>query len=264
MNKEMNSKNCLNMQYELLENMFFDNKTETTNYLLCSSNIMDDEFWNIAYLKNKIDIDTLKNIENEFKNKNRNSSIYIGRTDTNYNENKKILLSNEYKLNNTDVYMSLENLHVNEITTNIKIVETEQEYHDFMKVLSSAYNDTIENSEENVYADAVTECYYIAVKNTINSKEHLHIICYDNNIPVSVATLNYKNGIAGINNVGTAQGYWNKGYGKQVLSYLINLFEELGGGLLTLSTEYHSKNQQFYEKLGFKEKYIMEQYIKQL
>ena len=131
-----------------------------------------------------------------------------------------------------------------------------------MKVLSSAYNDVIENADENVYADAVTECFYNAVKNTINSKEHIHIIVYDNNIPVSVATLNYVNGIGGINNVGTAQGYWNKGYGKQLMTYLIKKFEELGGGILTLSTEYHSKNQQFYEKLGFKEKYVMEQYMK--
>ena len=46
----------------------------------------------------------------------------------------------------------------------IKIVENEKEYNDFMKVLSSAYNDVIENPDENVYADAVTDCYYNAVK----------------------------------------------------------------------------------------------------
>lgn len=158
--------------------------------------------------------------------------------------------------------MLLEDAKKIEITANIKIVENEKEYNDFMNVLSSAYNDSIENPEENVYADAVTECYYEAVKNTMNSKEHLHIIAYDNDIPVSVATLNYVDGIGGINKVGTAQGYWNKGYGKQVIAYLIQKFEELGGGMLTLSTEYDSKNQQFYEKLGFKEKYVIEQYMK--
>ena len=262
MNKEMIASNCLNMQYVLLEGMFFDNKKDTDNYILCTSKVMDDYFWNIAYLKNKSNKETLNNLENEFKSMNRKSSLYLGKDDISYNENKKLLLANGYTLNNTDVFMKLEKATEIDINTHIKIIENEKEYDDFMKVLSSAYNDVIENADENVYADAVTECYYNAVKNTMNSKEHIHIIVYDNNIPVSVATLNYINGIVGINNVGTAQGHWNKGYGKQLIAYLINKFENLGGGILTLSTEYHSKNQQFYEKLGFKEKYVMEQYMK--
>ena len=262
MNKEMVASNCLNMQYVLLKGMFFDDKKDTANYILCTSKVMDDYFWNIAYLKNKIDKKVLMDLEDEFKSINRTSSIYIGKNDISYNENKELLLTNGYTLNNTDVYMLLEKPVEIDISTSIKIVENEKEYNDFMKVLSSAYNDVIESADENVYADAVTECYYNAVKNTMNSKEHIHIIVYDNNIPVSVATLNYVNGVGGINNVGTAQGYWNKGYGKQLITYLINKFQELGGGMLTLSTEYHSKNQQFYEKLGFKEKYVIEQYMK--
>lgn len=263
MNKEMIENNCLNMQYELLKNMYFHNKKNTDNYILCTSNVMNDYFWSIAYLKNRINKEIIKEIEDEFNRINRVTSIYIGKKDRTYKENKELLLANNYELNNTDAYMILEYYKKIEITADIKVVENEKEYNDFIKVLSSAYNDIIENAEENVYANAVTECYYNAVKNTINSKEHLHIIAYDNKVPVSVATLNYVNGIAGINNVGTAQGYWNKGYGKQVMTYLINKFQKLGGGILTLSTEYGSKNQQFYEKLGFKEKYVMEQYMKE-
>lgn len=262
MNKDMIGSNCLNMQFELLNGMFFDNKTETDNYILCTSKTMDDYFWNIVYFKNRINNEMIENIEKEFKAINRMPSIYISREDKDYMKNKKILLDNGYKLNNTDVYMELRENKIINIDTNIKIVENEKEYNDFMKVLSSAYNDTVENPDENVYADAVTDCYYNAVKNTINSKEHIHIIVYDKDIPVSVATLNYINKVGGINNVGTAQGHWNKGYGKQIITYLINKFNELGGGVLTLSTEYHSKNQLFYEKLGFKEKYVMEQYMK--
>ena len=48
--------NCLNMQYDLLEGMFFDNKKDSDNYMFCTSKVMDDHFWNIAYLKNKINI----------------------------------------------------------------------------------------------------------------------------------------------------------------------------------------------------------------
>ena len=262
MNKDLIGSNCLGMQFELLDGMFFDNKKETDNYVLCTSKTMDDYFWNIVYLKNKIDNETIKEIENEFKSINRTPSIYVSRDDENYIENRTFLISKGYKLNNTDVYMELEENKDIEINTNIKIVENATEYNDYMKVLASAYNDTLENSDENVYADAVTDCYYKAVKNTINSKEHIHIIVYDKNIPVSVATLSYVDGVGGINNVGTAQGYWNKGYGKQLIKFLINKFYELGGKILILSTEYQSKNQLFYERLGFKEKYVMEQYMK--
>ena len=262
MNKEMVGSNCLNMQFELLNGMFFDKKVETDNYILCTSQTMDDYFWNIAYLKNKIDNDIIRKLEMEFNSINRTPSIYISRDDKDYIENKRPLINNGYKLNNTDVYMELKENKGVTINTDIKIIENENEYNDFMKVLVSAYNDTLENFDENVYADAVTDCYYIAVKNTINSKEHVHIIVYDKDIPVSVATLNYVNNVGGINNVGTAQGHWNKGYGKQLMTYLINKFYELGGGILTLSTEYHSKNQLFYEKLGFEERYVMEQYMK--
>ena len=262
MNKDMIGSNCLNMQYELLKGMYFDNKTETDRYILCTSKIMDDYFWNIVFFKNKIDNENIVDIENKFKLLNRMPSIYISIDDEHYIDNKKILLENGYKLNNTDVYMELKENRKIEINTNIKIVENESEYNDFMKVLASAYNDNIENPDENIYADAVTECYYKAIKKTINSKEHIHIIVYDRDIPVSVATLNYIDDVGGINNVGTAQGHWNKGYGKQLMTYLVDKFNELGGGVLTLSTEYKSKNQIFYEKLGFKEKYVMEQYMK--
>lgn len=263
MKYEFNCSTCWNMQYELLKGMFFDSKEETDDYVLCTSIVMDDYFWNMAYLKNKVNDNILLEIENKFKKMNRTPSIYIGRDDEHYKENKNYVLNNNYKLNDTDVFMILDNYKDIDINIKIKLVETDEEYNDFMKVLASAYNDHIENSNENVYADAVTKCYYDAVKNSIGNGKTYHIIGYNKeNIPVSVATLNIANGVGGINNVGTAQGHWNRGYSKQVLSYLINIFREHGGKNLLLCTEYHSKNQTYYEKLGFKEIYVMEQYMK--
>ena len=48
MNKDMVGSNCLNMQFELLNGMYFDSKTETDNYILCTSKTMDEYFWNIV------------------------------------------------------------------------------------------------------------------------------------------------------------------------------------------------------------------------
>ena len=257
-----NCSNCLKMQFDLLKGMFFDKIEETEDYILCTSNIMDDSFWNLAYLKNKVNEKIIIELENKLNKLNRQPCLYIGRDDINFNYNKELIINNSYQIQDTDVFMILDNYQNVDINIKVKVVETEKEYYDFMHVLSSAYNDSVENADENVYADAVTKCYYDAVKMSIGNGKTYHIIGYDNDIPVSVATLNIDNSIGGINNVGTAQGYWNKGYSKQVLTYLINLFKEKGGIDLILCTEYHSKNQSYYEKLGFKEIYVMEQYIK--
>lgn len=254
--------NCLSIQFDLLKGMFFDNKEETDNYILCTSSVINNYYWNLAYLKNKIDNSVILEIENKLRKLNRVPCLYIGRDDTYYIDNKKLIISNGYSLKDTDVFMILGNYKNVDNNINIKVVKTENEYNDFMKVLSSAYNDSIENVEENVYADIVTECYYEAVKTSIGNGKTYHIIGYDKDIPVSVATLSIHNNVGVINNVGTMQGNWNKGYSKQVLGYLIHLFKEKGGKDLILCTEYHSKNQSYYEKIGFKEIYVMEQYVK--
>ena len=263
MKKEFNCSNCLSMQYDLLKDMYFDTKEETEDYVLCTSKVMDDCYWNLAYLKTKANESILSKIENRMKKLNRASCVYIGRDDKYYGDNKEFILNNGYKINDTDVFMILTSYKDTSINIRVKVVETESEYNDFMKVLSSAYNDNIEDSNENVYADAVTKCYYDAVKNSMGSRKTFHIIGYnEEGTPVSVATLNVGNGNGIINNVGTAQGYWNRGYSKQVLSYLVKIFKENNGEYLLLCTEYHTKNQTYYEKLGFEEIYVMEQYIK--
>ena len=259
---EFKCSNCLSMQYDLLKGLYYDAIEETSDYVLCISNIMNDYFWNLAYLKKEATDIVISNLEDKFNNIGCMPCFYLGRDDVSYEYNKKLLLSKGYRLNDTDVYMVSDNYKDIDITLNIKVVETESEYNDYMKVLSSAYNDNIENGDENVYAGAINKNYYDAIKKSIGNGKAYHIIGYDGNIPVSVATLSISNGIGGINNVGTAQGYWNKGYSKQVLSYLINFFKEKEGKELFLCTEYHTKNQIYYEKLGFKEAYVMEQYIK--
>ena len=263
MKELFNCSNCLSVQYELLKDMYFDNIYETNNYVLCTSETMDDCFWNLAYLKTKANSNIIDEIENKFRSINRMPALYIGRDDSSYEENKKFILDNNYQPKDTDVFMLLTDYNDIKCDIKITVVQTKESYNDFMKVLSSAYNDNIESSSENVYAGVVSKCYYDAIKKSIKSNKTYHIIGYnEDNIPVSVATLNIVNGIGLINNVGTAQGFWNRGYSKQVLSYLIRLFKEKGGKDLLLCTEYQSKNQTYYEKLGFKKVYVMEQYIK--
>ena len=62
MKEKFNCSTCLNMQYDLLEGMFFDTKEETKDYLLCTSKVMDDYFWNLAYIKTKASDNTILEI----------------------------------------------------------------------------------------------------------------------------------------------------------------------------------------------------------
>ena len=48
MNQQLTASSCLDIQYMLLKGMFIDNKKDTDDYLLCTSEVMDDYFWNIA------------------------------------------------------------------------------------------------------------------------------------------------------------------------------------------------------------------------
>ena len=57
MERVFNCSTCWNMQYELLNGMFFD-----TN-ILCTSKVMDDYFWNMAYLKTEANEDIISEIE---------------------------------------------------------------------------------------------------------------------------------------------------------------------------------------------------------
>ena len=99
MDKVFNCSTCWNMQYELLNGMFFDTKEETKDYILCTSKVMDDYFWNMAYLKTKINESIINEIERKLKVMDRIPAIYIGRDDQYYDDNKRFILDNGYKLN---------------------------------------------------------------------------------------------------------------------------------------------------------------------
>ena len=58
-------------------------------------------------IKNKANENVLSEIENKLKTISRIPAIYIGRDDQYFDDNKRFLLYNGYKLNDTDVFMIL-------------------------------------------------------------------------------------------------------------------------------------------------------------
>ena len=257
-------KKMMNKLSDTLSGLYFDNKIKTDNYSIFYSSIISDNFWNIAILNKEESLgneSTLKEIEQNFKQIDRQPCIYIPLLMRNYDSHKQLLISNGYRLDDTHACMFYESQICSlNVTNKIIKVEDENQYVDYMKVTASAFGGEI--SEENPYAGSVTDEYYQAIKASLGNNNINHYVLYQDNEPVCAATLSTTNKYGSINNVGTKKDYQNKGFGKQMISYIINGFNKSGGKELTLATEYNSKNERWYQGQGFKTKFIVEQYVK--
>lgn len=257
-------KKTLQIQYDLLSGLYFNEKNISDGFEILKSNIISDNFWNIAIIDKEDIFDdqiALTNIEQQFDLIDRQPCIYIPRMISKHDGYKRYLENNNYKINDTDAYMMLQSNITNiEIIENIIKVTTDEQFNDFMKVMESAYGG--EPTKEDPYAGSITQEYYEAIKQSLADGKFSHFILYKDGVPAVVATLSYKNGHGTINNVGTKKEFQNLGLGKQLMQHVINKFNELGGEMLFLVTEYDSKNEKWYDKQGFKTSFINEQYIK--
>lgn len=251
-------------QYDLLEGLYFDSEIKKDSYNIYKSDIITDNFWNIATLNKEYvfdDASNLADIEQHFKNISRKPCIYIPRILNKYTDYRNYLIDNGYEVNDIDAYMAFTGSDKNiEIINKIEKVKTNKQYDDFMEVLQSAYSGEI--TEENPYAGSITGEYYKAIKKSLSNDQFSHFVLYKNGDPASVATLSHRNGYGSINNVGTKNKYQNLGLGKQIMKQCVDEFNKLGGKTLFLFTEHKSKNEQWYTRQGFETMFINEQYVK--
>ena len=85
---------------------------------------------------------------------------------------------------------------------------------------------------------------------------------HQNTLPISIATLCYKDGVGGIYSVGTDPVYRGKGLGSAITRACIRKWKELGGNLLLLQTETGSKVELLYSKLGFNKVFVGKGFVK--
>lgn len=140
-------KNMMQIQYNLLKGLYFDDCIKEINYEIYMSNTITDNFWNINILGDENIFDnknTLNEIEEHFKAINRQSCIYVPRMIEKHSNYKKYLINNGYSLNDVDSHMILSNYNINvDIQDKIKFVETKKDFDDFMDVMESAYGGDI-------------------------------------------------------------------------------------------------------------------------
>lgn len=254
-------------QFTLLKGMYLDTLKDEENYILYSSNLIDDNFWNFVSNINTNELLTgnlLKKIECDFKNINREPCIYIPNFIDKYKDIEDYLLKNSYQIGDHDAFMILKENNFKDDNQKKEIVKinSDKEVKDYLEVLNSAYGGEVD--DENPYAGSISSGYEKAIRQSLNNNENkfYHFILYYNNIPASVATLIYKDGYGGIYNVGTKKEYQNLGLGKQVMKKCIDEFNNLGGKILYLFTEANSKNEKWYYNHGFQTVFVNNQFVK--
>lgn len=253
-------------QFELLKGMYLNQCQEIDGCTFFKSNIIKDNFWNFTTNITYQDFEKdgfLKNIEETFRQAERIPCIYIPTFMEDSDLIQKYLFSYEYEIKDHDVFMFFNDWTIKiNIENEVKQVKNKEDLKAFIEVLNDAFGG--EPTEENPYGGAVDASYEKALEKSLNNKEKKfhHMVLFERNNPVSVATLTFKDGYGGLYNVGTKMGYQNKGYGKQILKACVDKFHELGGEKLYLFTEKDSKNELWYKKLGFETKFINEQYVK--
>ena len=245
---------------------FFSNIINAENFDIYYSDVIEDQYWNYAYLK-KGDIDlenTIKEIILKMEQINRKPVIYI--TSNIMNEKLEYDI-NRLKLNllSTDCWMSLENL--NEFKTyksnfDFSIYKVDKELQNtFIKAVMDGFSG---DDPDDPYGK-LPEGYRISYKKIFQKKweDDIKIINYigmKSDKTVGTATVVNNKSKALIYNITTLKEYKRKGVCKQIMSNMINELNNLNIKEVWLQTEKGYYPEEVYRKIGFKEKFLGKAY----
>ena len=242
-------------------NLFFSDVIKSDNYDIYYSDVIEDEYWNYAYLKSGVDFErTIKEVALKMKQINRKPVIYI--TSNIMNEKmkqdiKELKLSLVY----TDCWMFLENLNEFKTYKNSKdfdIYKVDKRLQD--KFIKSVMDGFSGDNPDDPY-DKLPEGYKISIERSFknNWSDSIKIINYlgmKNNEPISTATVIYNQDNAVLYNITTLKDFQRKGFGKQMMYYILNELSKLKIKEVCLQTEKGYYTEEVYRKIGFKEKIL--------
>lgn len=257
--------NLMNWHYEVQEGMYFSRRKSFPLYDVFLSDVIEDGFWNYAYLHSDIPI---SNVEKElvelFKKENRLPSIYLVDDNPYHKESVDYLLNIGYSLLSTEsfmVYQNTDTITIKNTSSYATLVADDRSQNDFIEVFTNAYGG--EKTPEQPYGELDKTYMQALIRSFSDEKKFFHFVCYDNNNPVSIASLCFENEKGGIYNVGTNPAFRGKGYGTVATKACIDKWIELQGDTLLLQTETGSAVEKWYEKLGFKSHFVGEIYTKE-
>ena len=243
--------------FTVQKGMYFDKKIETQSYVIYSSDITTDGSVNYAVLENGVCLEkALESIENDFCQINRVPCVYLP-NDNEYEKKCNFLEQNGYTLLSEESVMLFDNKNPiikTKASLRTILVNDEKSANDFIEVFISAYGG--EKTPESPYGE-LDKTYINALSRTFaDNQKFFNFVCYDGEIPVSIASLCFENGNGGIYSVGTIPAVRGKGFGTVAIKACFEKWIELNGTELFLQTETDSFVEKWYNSLGFQIEFI--------
>lgn len=250
----------LEKHFMVQQGMYFSRKLDLKHFNIFLSDVIEDSYWNYAIINEKEDLSKiLKNIEAEFESNNRNTCIYLTNDREELSTEINILNNNGYQEMSTESFMVFNGMKL-ESKLVVELAHSKQSFTDFKDVFIEAYGG--EKTSEQPYG-ALPDTYITALEQSFNNPEKFfHFVCYDNAIPVSIASLCFFERSGGIYNVGTDPKYRKKGFGLAATVACIDMWRNLKGTQLFLQTETGSAVETWYKKLGYEVQFNGTSYAK--
>lgn len=247
-------KEWLENHFDVQQGMYFNEKHVYIGNKYYSSSLISDSVWNYGVVDEFTD-DSITAFESLCKKIGKPYNLYVPMQTLNFNDT--LLIKRGYSKPCTEdgtivteTWMSFTSKNYTlKKAFNIKRVSNSKQVDDFVEVFLSAYGGG--KTPEKPYGDLPPE-YTQALLQSFDNEKFYHFICYnDNNVPVSVASMCFVDGVAGLYNVGTKPEYEKQGYGLAVTDACITQWLKLSGTKLFLQTETGTGIDDWYEKMGF-------------
>ena len=239
-------------------NLFFSDVIKCENYDIYYSDLIEDEYWNYAFIRNNnIDLRNISQIiTNQMKQINRKPVMYIASNIVNEKLEQDIKNLN-LNLIYTDCWMFLEDLNKFETyksSIDFSIYKVDKE---LQSIFIKAITDGFSGDDPNDPYDSLSEGYKISIENSFQKNNNIiNYIGMKKDMPVGTATVLYNNDKALIYNITTLKEYKRQGVCKQIMSYIINELNNLKIKEICLQTEKGYYTEEVYKKMGFKEKIL--------
>lgn len=232
--------------------------TENNKSIFVYTKDNPEVWWNFAHFKKKLKQKDFEEVKTYFENRKRQQSIY---TFDNTRKTTNIFKQNNYKIFAKDSYM-LWNKNKNKIdNSNIIEVKTDKEFKIWINTFIKSYP---KDDPKNPYGEQKKFAKILANRYKQNrNKNDKYYIAFEKNKPVSVGILNTQNKIGYLSGIGSIPFARGKGFGKQITLHCINESIRQGNKYHFLITEKGHFPFKFYNKLGFKEKFVTYLYSKQ-
>lgn len=236
------------------------------DYDIYYSDLIDDEYWNFAYLKNdEVSLkETFEDIKLNMNKLNRKPIIYIT-SDIIDSELQEKIDNSKLKSLYTDVWMTLDNLeqfgtYKSKIDFSVKKVDEKIKELFIQAVMNGFSGDNPEDPYE-----SLSDGYRIALEKSFNKTDSeyqvIHYLGEKEQEVISTATVVYKKDKAIIYNVTTNKKYKKQGACKQMMSDIIKDLIKLNINEICAQTEQGFYTEQVYKNMGFIEKMLGKAYI---